>query len=219
MGISAWFLLLACVTAPLCWWAAWHGRRWWMAVSKPLPMIALLAIALSLPWQGSRSVLVVAALVCGLLGDLVLLDPPSGRPARPEQLPLGLGAFLVGHVAYGAAILLGPMAGPPFPWPVVAVVPVALMVAWRWGWPVIRAAGALRFAVGVYEVVIVSLAIVASVSGGWLVLIGAALFVTSDLLLGRALFISPRRWSPTAVMATYHLAQGLLVAGLLSQAG
>jgi uncharacterized membrane protein YhhN len=43
---------------------------------------------------------------------------------------------------------------------------------------------------------------------------GATLFVASDSILALDRFDRHRRWMPTAVMVTYHLAQGLLVASL-----
>jgi hypothetical protein len=44
---------------------------------------------------------------------------------------------------------------------------------------------------------------------------GAALFVTSDAVLGWRQFVGQAAWMPVTVMVTYHLGQAGLVAGLL----
>ncbi len=215
--IALW--VVAGVTAAVCWWAAWRNHRWAMALSKPLPMLALVAVALLLPWQGWVTVLVVVCLVCGLVGDVVLLDPPSGRRPGPYRLPAGLGAFLVGHVAYLGAMLAAPAVGSPFPWPALVAFPLAVAVAWCWGRPLLAGAGELRWPVAAYQAVILAMALAAAARGPWVLVAGAVLFVASDLLLGRSLFLAARRWSALAVMVTYHLAQLLLVIGLVGRAG
>ncbi len=54
----------------------------------------------------------------------------------------------------------------------------------------------------------------AGAGNGWAV-VGAALFVTSDTILGWRNFVSRRPWMPLAVMVTYHLGQAGLVASLV----
>jgi hypothetical protein len=44
---------------------------------------------------------------------------------------------------------------------------------------------------------------------------GAALFYTSDALIGLGRFVRAWTWSPLAVIVTYHLGQGLLVVSLV----
>ena len=56
---------------------------------------------------------------------------------------------------------------------------------------------------------------------GWatgrpLVGLGASLFVVSDTVLAMGRFVQARRWTSVVVMVTYHLAQALIVAGLLT---
>ena len=44
---------------------------------------------------------------------------------------------------------------------------------------------------------------------------GAALFVVSDTVLALGKFVEARPWTRLVVIVTYHLAQALLVVGLL----
>ncbi len=196
------------------WWAAWRQSPRLMMVVKPLPMLALLVAAWLLGGDGPR-VAVTVALALGLVGDLALLDPPTGA-MRPWQLPVGLGAFLLGHLAFLVAVAQAAPGGPPFPWPVVAAGVLGVAVVARWGVPVARAAGRLRVPVAAYEAVLLTLGVAAWARGGWCTALGATSFVASDLLLGRSLFLAATRWSPPVVMATYHAAQTLLTVGLLS---
>ena len=207
------------VSAPVSWWAAWQGDRRLMVLMKPLPMLALIGLVLLVPGPGPVAMALLLALVCGLVGDVALLDPPSGDPPAAYRLPLGLGAFLLGHLAYLAAIAWAPQSGWPFPWPGVVAGPLALVLAAVWGRPVARAAGALRAPVIVYQAVILTLLIAAAARGPWVLVAGAAFFVASDLMLGRSLFLATKRWHGPAVMVTYHLAQVLLVVGLLVPSG
>ena len=62
-----------------------------------------------------------------------------------------------------------------------------------------------------YVVVIGSMGVAASWGHHWAAPIGAAAFVVSDLTLADNKFVTSRRWSPLAVMVTYHLALALLV--------
>lgn len=211
--------VVLCLAAPLSWWAAWRDRAVWLAVTKPLTMLALLGAVLTTAWQGLLSLAVLVALACGLVGDVALLFGPSERGSRSWPLPAGLGAFLLGHLAYLAAVAMAPQSPAPFPAPAVVVAPVAFVVALVWGVPVARAAAGLSGAVAVYQVVLLALAVAAAARGPWLLLAGASLFVTSDLLLGRSLFLAKRLWSAPAVMSSYHLAQVLLVTGLLVRSG
>ncbi len=48
-----------------------------------------------------------------------------------------------------------------------------------------------------------------------LVGLGASLFVVSDTVLAMGRFVQDRRYTHVVVMVTYHLAQALIVAGLL----
>ena len=60
----------------------------------------------------------------------------------------------------------------------------------------------------------------AMVATGWatgrlVVGLGASAFVVSDTVLALGRFVSEQRWTRIVVMVTYHLAQVLLVVGLV----
>ena len=65
-----------------------------------------------------------------------------------------------------------------------------------------------------YVAVIAVMAVASWRGGHWAAPIGAATFAVSDLTLADNKFVTPRRWSPVAVMVTYHLALALLVVSL-----
>ena len=56
-------------------------------------------------------------------------------------------------------------------------------------------------------------------TGEWLVGLGAATFMVSDAILAVARFVRRARNADLAVMVTYHLAQVLIVIGVLSALG
>jgi len=53
-----------------------------------------------------------------------------------------------------------------------------------------------------------------AVGSTWAIL-GAALFVASDSVLGWRQFVTKRSWMPLTIMVTYHLGQAGLVASLV----
>jgi uncharacterized membrane protein YhhN len=92
---------------------------------KPGVLVALIATALALhpaPDAGARRVWFVAALVCSLAGDVLLMLPT-------DRFVAGLAAFLVGHLCYVAGFWTrGPAAFDFVPWAIavaVVVTPVA----------------------------------------------------------------------------------------------
>jgi uncharacterized membrane protein YhhN len=63
--------------------------------------------------------------------------------------------------------------------------------------------------------VIGAMVVTAFGTGRPLVAAGALVFMVSDAVLALDRFVRPRSWAPLAVMVTYHLGQGLIVAGAL----
>jgi uncharacterized membrane protein YhhN len=64
----------------------------------------------------------------------------------------------------------------------------------------------LRVPVTAYLFVISGMAVVATMTGRWWAIAGAAAFVLSDTILGWRAFVSEKRWMALAVMVTYHAA-------------
>lgn len=150
--------------------------------------------------------LLLAALLLSWIGDSagVVLDGDA-------VLPVMLGAFGLAHLAYI--------------WAFTRILAVRGFPRWALiylGWWIAMVAvvgpqaGALLIPVLLYGVVLAGTAAAAS-RCATLIAVGAAFFLTSDSLLGVRLFlpdIAPGWFSP-AVMATYTLGQGLIIAGAL----
>lgn len=209
IGLAA--LLTAAIMATNLW-AVVRDRRDVERVTKPAAMIALLAVAAlagasdtaSGPW-------LLAALVFGLIGDVMLLGASSKR------FVAGLTAFLVGHLFFVASFVTAGMERPGWGWFGLAVLSASLAVG-RGILPGARAAGGapLTIAVAAYMLVIGAMAVSGWATGLLLVGLGVSLFVVSDTVLALGRFVEPRSWTRPVTMLTYHGAQALIVAGLLA---
>lgn len=204
---------LLCVAAASSGLANWWSRvrdderleRW----SKPLTLVALTGVALTIdPAQPDvRAWFVVALLFC-LAGDVLLLDD--------RRFVFGLGAFLLGHVAYG----IGFVVAETWRWWAFVVAGAALAgFGATVGVRIIRGARAESAALGgpviAYLVVISAMAAAAAAGGNWWAIAGAGLFVGSDAVLGWRRFVHDEPWMSPTVMITYHLGQAGLVLSLL----
>lgn len=217
--------VLAAVAAVADWAAVWQRRPRFEFVLKPA-VLALLVAAAATADLGRWASWTIAALVLGLLGDIALLFTRDRRPdADPDRSEpdiaflLGLGAFLLGHLAYLVAFVLVHehtvhlIAG------VLVVVGISgLALA-----PVLRGArreGGTGFAavVGGYAAVLAAMSALGIGTGYIPIAIGSALFLVSDTLLARDRFVARTTYGPLAVIVTYHLAQGLILFGLIRSA-
>lgn len=203
---------LTAALAVVDWWAVARRRRAVERWAKPAVMLGLLLVAVALG-AGDTTVgrWTLAALVLGLVGDVFLLEDSQARFVG------GLAAFLVGHLAWVAAFLAAGLTAPALGWVGVGVVAVALLLGRRILPGANREGGpALAVPVAVYMAVIAAMAVTGWATGHLAVGLGASLFVVSDTVLALGRFDRERPWTPVTVIVTYHLAQALLVAGLLS---
>jgi uncharacterized membrane protein YhhN len=69
--------------------------------------------------------------------------------------------------------------------------------------------------VAAYAGVLAAMAVLAVGTASVLTGIGGLLFLASDTLLAEDRFVRPRRYGDVLVIVTYHLAQGLILAGLI----
>jgi uncharacterized membrane protein YhhN len=209
---AAWtFAAIFVVAAAANWWSRLgDGRRRTELWSKPLALVALIAVAVALqPADQLVRAWFVAALVCSLAGDVFLLY--GERYFVP-----GLASFLLAHLAYtfgflafddwsSAGFLLGAA--------MMATLAVAVGVR------IVRAARrkerVLGPAVTAYLLAISVMFCAAMATGNTWAILGAALFVVSDSVLGWRQFVADARWMPVTIMITYHLGQAGLVASLL----
>ena len=212
MNDTAWtFAALFAVFAGANWWSrVGAGRRHVELWSKPLALIALIAVAVTLdPVDQLARAWFVIALCCSLAGDVFLLF--GDRYFVP-----GLVAFLLAHLGYtfglvavgdwstagfvvGAAIMAG----------LAATVGVRIVVAAG------RKERVLGPAVTGYLLAISLMFCAAMATGNTWAILGAALFVASDSVLGWRQFVSQASWMPVTIMVTYHMGQAGLVASLL----
>ena len=210
MGAVAWILLGgAAVLAAGDWLAVASRSRRLEYGFKPLTMAALIGVALTLhpavPVQRSWW---VGALVLGLAGDVILMLPR-------DRFAAGLGAFLLGHLAYIAgfwAAGVAPLAA--LAWFALLLIPVAatLRLVIRGA----RAAGqdALALPIVVYALVIATMVALSLAGRSLLAATGAALFIVSDGLIGFRRFVRDRPGMALAVIVSYHLGQAALVLSL-----
>lgn len=175
-------------------------------IAKPLASTGFLLAAWS---QGALATRYGTAILAGLglsfLGDVLLI------PKSKATFLAGLGAFLLGHVAFAAAFVLR---GASFSVALAAAALLAIPARLIGGWLFPHVPAPMRAPVAAYVVVIsamvaLSLGTVAKV-GGATVLLGAAMFYASDLSVARDRFVAPgisnRLWG----LPLYYAAQLVL---------
>lgn len=189
----------------------------WHLIFKPLAMLcAMAAVALHMRGAGSRneSWLLLAALAASLAGDVFLM-------LRGLFIP-GLIAFLLAHLLYIALFKQGRRWFAQRGALALVLLIAAAMYAFLWqgGLP-----AALRLPVAAYVLVIALMA--AQAWGRWhessraerpaalLVALGACSFMLSDSLLATNRFVQPLPLAQIGVLASYYLAQALIVTGML----
>jgi uncharacterized membrane protein YhhN len=207
---ATWVLLgVAAVFAVGDWIAVTAANKAAEYVCKPAATSLLLAAAavLSPEDSGQRTAFVVA-LALSLIGDVALMVPG-------DRLVVGLGAFLLGHVAYivGFTMLDGDTSDYAIAGAAVAV--IALILGTR----IVRALlrGGHRELVGPVVAYVLAIGVMVTcaiaVGNAWAIA-GAVLFFTSDALIAEQRFVQPRRFVPVLIMITYHVAQAGLVVSL-----
>ncbi len=210
MTAAAWVALgVTAVFAVADWMAKAHDDRRLEYVAKPATLVALIAVALALdPSDGARRWWFVAALVCSLVGDVLLMLPS-------DRFVAGLAAFLVAHVCYVAGFWVDPPGGLAIVASVVVVGALIVPLAVR----IVRAlrAGTERALAGpvvAYITVIAAMVVSAVASGNVAAIVGAALFASSDAMIAWDRFVRSFALAPVAIMVTYHVGQASLVLSL-----
>lgn len=210
MTALAW--TLAAVTGAVAlteWWATWTENRSVRLFTKPATLVALIGVAIALdPVDPTIRTWMVIGLVLSLAGDVFLLFEKYFIP--------GLVSFLLGHIAYVVALQT---ADQNLGWALLglALVVVSIAVVAR-RFVVKLASGEGRELVGpviAYVIVISSMVISAFGTASLTAIVGATLFYVSDATLAWNKFLGRLRYGSIAVMVTYHLGQGGLVAWLV----
>ena len=178
-------------------------------VLKPLTMLPIIAAALALdPERDAQRVWFVVALALSLAGDVFLMLPSDAFIA-------GLGSFLLGHVAYITGFALEPRSLKGSLLAALVVVAAAATIGRR----VLTAARAsdtptIAGPVAVYMAVISTMVVLAAGTNEAFAIAGATVFFASDAMIAWDRFVEPFPWARPAIMATYHIAQILLVVSL-----
>jgi uncharacterized membrane protein YhhN len=188
------------------WYSRWKRLDRLELITKPLTTIGAIAVAALTDGPRPATVAAVVALVLCLVGDVALLHVV-------DQFVVGLGAFLLAHIAFivmfaergfdrwsmagigvlGCAVLLG----------TIAV-------------PIVRGAAtkSLGIPVRAYLTVISGMTVLGWATGNWLIMVGATAFIISDSILGWGQFVAEQAWTHVAIMVTYHVAIVSLAASL-----
>jgi uncharacterized membrane protein YhhN len=195
-------------------WVAVHQRLVHLEyVLKPATLALLVAGAASAdlgdlkPWVG-------AALALGLLGDVGLMLSAGDRTDPPFLF--GLGAFLLGHICYVVAFARHGVRG-------LDVLAGLLIVG---GIAALTLPGVLRGAarsagrpfagvVAGYAALLSAMTVFAVGTGVVAVAVGGVLFLASDTLIARRRFVADVPSGDLLVIVTYHVAQFLLLLGLI----
>lgn len=181
---------------------------------KTLTSLGFILCALEQGIAGRYDALVLAGLVSGFLGDVLLA-------LRSKNTFLaGMIAFAVGHALYAVAfVTLG--ASEPFPRASVALIGLLGCGLLAWLWPHLgrmrgERAPSMRVPVAVYVVVIAVMLIAATGTlrlegqGRWWITAGAALFAASDVFVARNRFVSARFVNQLVGLPLYYAGQFLI---------
>lgn len=209
-GAAFLLLALALVVAAADWHAVFHGNKPLEYVCKPLTMVVLFAAALALDVDDPtvRTWFLVAIALC-LVGDVFLMLPQ-------DLFVFGLGAFLLGHVAYIVGMHVDGVSGDRFLLGVLLVL-VAMAVI---GVPILRGVhrGTEPELVGpvvAYMLVISTMVASAIGTGRPAGIAGATSFYASDALIAWNRFLRETPHGRLTIIVTYHLAQVGLVVSLV----
>jgi uncharacterized membrane protein YhhN len=182
-------------------------------VAKPTTLVMLI-VAACFADLGDAKPWVVAALAFGLVGDIALLFTEDGAADVPFLV--GLGSFLLGHLAYLAAFTRHGLHG-------LHMIAGALVVAGAVALALPRVLGGARASGGPplaavvtgYAAVLGAMTVLGFGTAAILTALGALLFLGSDLVLAWSRFVQPLLRGPVIVVVTYHLAQLFIVVGLI----
>lgn len=198
--------LLVIVAAALFIRADYVGPTWQVYLFKPLATILVISIALltHLPTTSSYQYLILAGLLCSLVGDIFLMLPNKFLP--------GLGSFLFAHLAYilafsfNGADRFSPLLLSPF-------LLYGAIILWLL-YPYLKE---MKIPVIIYMLFILTMSYQGLMRGlatntlsSYLAFIGAVLFMISDSIIALDRFGRPFKAAKLLLNSTYYLAQLLI---------
>lgn len=169
-------------------------------LSKLLPMVLLLILALATPLSTRyKTILTVGLLFCAI-GDYTL-----------QWFLIGLSSFLIGHVFYIAAFRSVQFAKTPLPVKIGLLLYGLLMATWLATTLWQRGETILAVAVCAYIAIILCMGWTSFRTAQPLAISGATLFIVSDSVLAVNRFIMDVAFAHEIIMFTYYGAQLLLM--------
>ncbi len=183
-------------------------------VAKPLASTGFVVIALSSGALDSGfGQWILGAMLLSWLGDVFLI--PKGSK---QAFLVGLGSFLLAHLAFAGAFLTHGVAL----WGVVLAVPLLLILAWRVGtWLLPHVSSSMKGPVMSYMAAISVMVLMASGMAAWqhspVVILAAVCFFVSDIAVARERFVAPGFSNKLWGLPLYYGAQMIfaLQAGLV----
>ncbi len=209
-GTAFLLLALSLVAAAGNWHAVFHGNKPLEYLCKPLTMVGLFATVLALDVPDTTvKVWFLAAIALCLIGDVLLMLPQ-------DLFVLGLGAFLLGHIAYIGGMAADGIVGARFAVGLLLVVVAVVVIGSRVvggvrGGDEPELAGPVMAYMAVISLMVAS----AIGTGHPSAIIGSGLFYASDTLIAWNRFLTETRLARLVIMVTYHLAQVGLVLSLV----
>ncbi len=195
------------------------GRVAWRAAGKLTASAAMVAWAVERARYGlgaptaADAAWLLPGFALHALGDALLLG--TGR-----WFLAGLGAFLVGHVAYAATFAeLAARVAPDAAWtPAVLTLAamgaaIAALLAWMGPRLGRMRAPVLAYMVTISFMVAAAVQASAALGGAWLA-VAAVAFALSDVLVARNRFVSPSPWNRYVGLPMYYVAQAMFGAQL-----
>jgi len=202
------FSVLAFASAAAHIYADRARMRRYAYVFKPLTMALLLLIAVFAA-RGNVYVYglaIIAGIVFSLAGDVAMMLPK-------KRIVIGMGAFLVAHIAYIISFSSGTTTISNT-WLLLPFFFYALIM----GWMVLPHAGKLKLPVGIYEIAIIVMAwralermLQTGSTGAAMAFAGAVLFVISDSLWACNFIMQRCKKAQVLILVTYYLGQWLIV--------
>lgn len=218
MGAHSPVVALGIAAAIVCavnWVSRWRGSLPLELFTKPTATVLIAALGVACAVDG-REHAPTAALAAGIVGFVCCLAGDIALLPAVDRFVVGLGAFLVGHLAF---VVMFAVLGLDVWWLGVIALGGAAVVAAVVGRPIVAGAvakaPAYAMPVRAYLAVISVMAVVGWATGRPAAVLGSASFVASDSVLGWEQFVSERRWMPVVIMVTYHGALAGLALSLL----
>lgn len=186
--------------------AEWRGVKGVEVVAKPLASLGFLLAAYNQGALGSGYGRAIFAGLClSMVGDVLLMSQAQGMFLG------GLGAFLLGHVAYATAFVVRGV-GLSVSLAAAALLAIPASLVGRWLWP--HTPSEMRGPVLGYIVVISAMVALSlgtfSKLGGAAVLLGAVMFYLSDLSVARDRFVKREFLNRLWGLPMYYAAQLVL---------